>query len=240
MYVERESAVVGAVVWQRTTAAAGCARILPDGCMDLIWCDGELLVAGPDTRAHLAVDRAGARYVGLRLGPGMGAAVLGVPAHELRDQRVPLAALWPSAEVRRLAGRLEAPRAVAGVVSAGAQACLLEGVAGERLRTAPPSAPGIRDIRAVAALLRGGRSVASTAHAVGLSERQLHRRCLAQVGYGPKTLARVLRLQRALDLARSGRPGAWVAVTAGYSDQAHLAREVKGLTGVTLRDLLAP
>lgn len=66
---------------------------------------------------------------------------------------------------------------------------------------------------------------------VALSERQLHRLSLDAFGYGPKTLTRVLRLVRALDLARSGMPYAQVAARAGYADQAHLAREVKSLAG---------
>jgi AraC-like DNA-binding protein len=43
----------------------------------------------------------------------------------------------------------------------------------------------------------------------GVSERQLRRRFDAAVGYGPKTLARILRLQRTLALHRAcgGRPG---------------------------------
>ncbi|MGW5695942.1 helix-turn-helix domain-containing protein, partial [Streptomyces asiaticus] len=69
-------------------------------------------------------------------------------------------------------------------------------------------------------------------------ERQLHRRSLAAFGYGPKTLGRVLRLNRALDLARTGLPFAEVAATAGYADQAHLARDVRALAGVPLGRLL--
>ena len=38
--------------------------------------------------------------------------------------------------------------------------------------------------------------------ALGVSERQLRRRFADAVGYGPKTLARVLRFQRFLALAR--------------------------------------
>ncbi|MEU0737800.1 helix-turn-helix domain-containing protein, partial [Streptomyces lavendulocolor] len=53
-------------------------------------------------------------------------------------------------------------------------------------------------------------------------------------GYGPKTLARVLRLQRALALVRSGLPYAVAAVEAGCADQAHLARETRALAGTTL------
>lgn len=74
---------------------------------------------------------------------------------------------------------------------------------------------------------------------MGLSERQLHRRSLAAFGYGPKTLARVLRLVRALRLVREGVPPASVAVTTGYADQAHLSREVGALTGTQLSVLLS-
>jgi AraC-like DNA-binding protein len=45
-------------------------------------------------------------------------------------------------------------------------------------------------------------------------------------------------MQRALALARAGTPLATVAATAGYADQAHLAREVKDLAGIPLRALI--
>jgi AraC-like DNA-binding protein len=56
-------------------------------------------------------------------------------------------------------------------------------------------------VAAIVTRLRAGTSVVATADAVGLSARQLHRRCLDSFGYGPKTLARVLRMERALALA---------------------------------------
>jgi AraC-like DNA-binding protein len=239
MYRERGSGLLGgsAVVWSRT-AGAGPQRVLPDGCTDLIWTYGDpaapaggLLVAGPDTRAHLAQGPPGTRWVGLRFAPGTGPAVLGVPAHELRDQRVPLAALWPGAEVRRLAERLT-ERLEAG---RGGTGRALEAVALDRLRRAEPPDPVVG---AVVAGLSGGRTVAEVAAAVGLGERQLHRRSLAAFGYGPKTLARVLRLNRALDAARAGTAFSEVAAGTGYADQAHLAREVRALTGVPLGRLL--
>lgn len=256
----------GAAVWTRT-AGTGPQRVLPDGCTDLIWTeagpDGELLVAGPDTRSRLAPGPPGSRAVGLRFAPGQGPTVLGVPAHELRDQLVPLAALWPGAEVRRLAERIadakrtadadriadaeriaEAQRAADAERTADAQRTaarqaaqgrLLEDVALGRLRRAEPPDPVLAGI--VAGVSRG-TGVAGIAAAVGLGERQLHRRSLAAFGYGAKTLGRVLRLNRALDLARTGVPFAEVAAIAGYADQAHLAREVRTLTGVPLGRLL--
>ena len=259
-YRERKALIGGgAVVWTRT-AGAGPQRVLPDGCTDLIWSgtgpDGELIVAGPDTRAHLASGPPGTRAVGLRFAPGAGPAVLGVPAHELRDLRVPLAALWPDAEVRRLAERIaertagRAAERIAGRTDGGitgraaerntgwetAPGRVLEEAALGRLRTAEPPDPVLAAIVAGASR---GTGVAGIAAAVGLGERQLHRRSLAAFGYGPKTLGRVLRLNRALDLARTGVRFAEVAATAGYADQAHLAREVRTLTGVPLSRLLA-
>ncbi|WP_089511180.1 helix-turn-helix domain-containing protein [Streptomyces sp. NBS 14/10] len=245
MYQEWGSRPLGgrAVVWSRT-AGAGPHRVVPDGCTDLIWGAEELFVAGPDTRAHLAQGSPGARWVGLRFAPGTGPDVLGVPAYELRDQRVPLAALWPDAEVRRLTERLAeaADRGGTGPDGVGPDGTgprgasrLLEAVALDRLHRAEPPDPAVG---AVVAGLSGGRSVAEVAAAVGLGERQLHRRSLAAFGYGPKTLARVLRLNRALDAARVGTAFAEVAAVTGYADQAHLAREVRALAGVPLGRLL--
>ncbi|WP_380919070.1 helix-turn-helix transcriptional regulator [Streptomyces decoyicus] len=252
-YRERASRLAGAVLWARTTLPA--RPVLPDGCTDLIWSGGRLLVAGPDTGPHLPGEvvpgplplgpegRGGTPVVGLRFAPGRGPAVFGVPAHELRDQRVPLADLWPAGRVRELAGRL----AEAGATdSGGGVGGLLEETAAARLRDATTTAR-LRDATtaggrtaAVAAALARGRPVAEVARAVALSERQLHRLSLDAFGYGPKTLTRVLRLVRALGLARSGMPYAQVAVRAGYADQAHLAREVKSLAGAPMGVLLAP
>jgi hypothetical protein len=57
----------------------------------------------------------------------------------------------------------------------------------------------------------------------------------AAAGYGPKTLARVLRFQRLLGLAE--RPGGLahglvsLALDAGYADQAHMTAECSALAG---------
>jgi AraC-like DNA-binding protein len=91
--------------------------------------------------------------------------------------------------------------------------------------------------------------VSTLGDALGLSERQLRRRFADAVGYGPKTLARVLRFQRFLALAAANRAGAgrWregdglagLAFAAGYADQAHLTRECRRLAGRTPSELVA-
>ncbi|EKX67084.1 hypothetical protein STRIP9103_07885 [Streptomyces ipomoeae 91-03] len=225
VYVERASRLAGAVVWTNAPAGAGTGLVLPDGCMDLLWNDGRLLVAGPDTQAYVT-GGAPTRWAGVRFFPGTAPAFLGVPAHELRDRRVELADLWPAAEVRRLTARVNA---------AVDPASGLEEVALERAAAADGPDPLLRRI---VAALGAGRPVAATADALGLGARQLHRRSLVAFGYGPKTLARVLRLQRALALARDGVPYAETAARAGYADQAHLARDVRELAGLPLGKLL--
>jgi AraC-like DNA-binding protein len=136
----------------------------------------------------------------------------------------------PGAAVGPLAGRAGSParRTARRVAAAGRPAG-----GGDRRgnRHADPAAGTI------VAHLRGGASVATTAEAIGLSERQLHRRSLDAFGYGPKTLARVLRMVREVTLARADMPFAAVAAVAGYADQAHLAREVKAQAGIGLTPL---
>ncbi|MFH8559753.1 DUF6597 domain-containing transcriptional factor [Streptomyces sp. NPDC017988] len=231
-YRERPSRLTGAVVWTHTASGVpgtpdGVRPVLPDGCMDLLWTEGRLFVAGPDTRAHVpGAAESGGRYVGIRFHPGTAPAFLGVPADELRDQRVELADLWGAATARRLVGRVDgAPDPVAA----------LEALAlGRAADTGPPDP----FLTAVVRYLDAGRSVAETAATLGVNTRLLHRRSLPAFGYGPKTLARVLRLQRALALAREGVPYARTAAVAGFADQAHLARDVRELTGMSLTELL--
>ncbi len=220
MYAEWASRLPYVVAWRSVAPPdAGAGRILPDGCLDIIWQDGRLFVAGPDTTAQISAPSPGSRMFALRFAAGTGPAVIGAPADEVLDRHVPLEDLWPAAEVRRLAG--------ADDPMAALEAAAL------RRRPEPDRAMVL-----VAAGARAGRPVDAIAGACGLSARQLQRRCRAAFGYGPKTLARIMRMQRAVALARAGTPFATVAATAGYADQAHLARDVKALAGVPLGALL--
>ena len=191
-----------ACLWIREGASS--APILPDACSDLIWQAGRgAFVAGPDTGPAPVTAGPDAVFVGARFRPGAGGAALGLPLSELRDLRVDLADLD-----RTLAERLPAdlePR--------------------EALRQ-------VAEIAVAEAARRLGDArtrVETLADDLGLSERQLRRRCHAAAGYGPKTLQRVLRFRRFLaarnpDLARA-------ALDAGYADQSHLTRECTRLAG---------
>ena len=219
VYRERPSAIAGAVLWHQSLGAdVSPQRILPDGCMDLIWDGRRLLVAGPDTAARWHPGPAGTRYVGLRMSGGLGPALLGIPADQVVDQCPDLDQLWDPAAARELSEQVACD-------PPGALERWLSAAAAER-----PADPLGRRVHTMAV---SGLSVAAMADRTGYSPRQLHRRCVPLFGYGPRRLARILRLGRALDHARAGRPLADVAATCGYADQAHLTHEVRSLTGAT-------
>jgi AraC-like DNA-binding protein len=191
-------------------------RVLPDGCMDLIRMDGRIVVAGPDTAASVSPHE-GEPFVGLRFHPGILPRLLGVPASELRDQRIALA------EMRKVpSGRSLVDVAVALAADV------------PRPETAPWS---LSVLRRITGSFTDGAVVADVAREVGWSTRTLQRQCRAVYGYGPATLRRVLRFRRATQLLDGGLPAAEAAVRAGYADQSHLHRDVREFAGVPLRQL---
>jgi AraC-like DNA-binding protein len=225
-----------ACLWTRDAEpVASVRRILPDACVDVVWVQGDrLVVAGPATGPALAALPAGAAAAGVRFRVGAAGSAVGVPARELRDRNVDLADVWGARAAGRLTARLERAGTAAAAITA-----LVAAVVG-RLPPADELDPVVR-----AAALRSAAprtAVERLAWDLGLGERQLRRRFDDAVGYGPKTLQRVLRFQRFLALA--AQPGAaaglaQLAFAAGYADQAHLTRECRRLSGLTPAALLA-
>ena len=229
--------------------------MLPDGCVDLIWrADRDLVVAGPATVPVHADLPAGTTTVGVRWRPGAGGAGLGLPLDALRDATVPVEELWGRDAAEALSERLaEAPTAAARLALLQDVVAVRQGAAPDRGRVAPRRA-GLADplvaaaCRAVAADAATGRvtGVGPLADALAVSERQLLRRFRAAVGYGPRTLARVLRFQRFLAVAWAPAPAsgdgprdlARLAAELGFADQAHLTRECRRLAGTTPARLL--
>jgi AraC-like DNA-binding protein len=210
---------VVACLWENVAEQDRAQRIVPDGCVDLIWiAERELVVAGADTGPRVVDLPAGARSSGVRLRPGAAGALLGLPASEVRDCQVAAALIWGDQ-----AARLE--ETIAGAEPAR-RLQLLAGAVARR--------GGVPDALVVAAARRlAGHTqrVADVAADLGIGERQLHRRTLAAVGYGPKVLARIARLRRLIAL--SDESLASRALEAGYASQAHMTDEVRRLTGTT-------
>lgn len=218
-----------ACTWTGRIGASGVPyvdRVLPDGCIDIIWDGSRLFVAGPDTGPVPMAPPPGTTFVGIRFRPGRAPLALGCPASALRDQRADLADLWGARITRETSDRLaEAPASQAIRV--------LESAVRGRMAAAVPSDRVIDGLVTALATppVPGPGHIAALAAQLGVTERSLHRRCSAAVGYGPKTLDRVLRFRRTLDLASAGASLGMAAISAGYADQAHFSRECRRLAG---------
>jgi AraC-like DNA-binding protein len=217
-----------ACVWVERWDGGVCRnRVGADGFIDLIW-GRDLWVRGPDTRVHAVNYGRGEEFVGVRFRPGAASAVLEVSADELVDRRVALAELWGRA-ADSLADSLAATRSPVEAARHLAAAVL------ERTRSAAPPDAAVGAVVEALRLGGPGQRVADLAGSVGLSERQLLRRSRAALGYGPKMLDRIFRLQRFASLGARA-PGtclARLAAVAGFADQAHLTRESMRLAGET-------
>jgi AraC-like DNA-binding protein len=219
-------------VWcQRVSAGDTCyaQRVVPDGCADVLWYNGELQVAGPDTSWRMVALAPGAVTVGIRFRPGAARLLFGdVPVSAARDEMADLADLWGARPVRELADR---------ITDADTAAAVLQQAVVDRLSQVDDVDPVVADAVREFETPRPA-AVPLIADRYGLSERQFRRRFVAAVGYGPSTLAGVLRLGRAMRLcATSARPAADVAFAVGYADQPHMTREMRRLAGVTPGDL---
>jgi AraC-like DNA-binding protein len=192
------------------------ARVLPDGCMDLVEMDDRVLVAGPDTAAFVSEQEC-AVATGIRFRPGVLPRLLGIPAAELRDNRVALELLRPN------------------VGGGSLMQCTERLLRAESGRETAPWRLAV--LRHVTERLGSGAAVHSVADEIGWSARNLQRQCAAVYGYGPATLRRILRFRRAVRMLNSGMSAAETAITSGYADQAHLSRQVHELAGVPASQL---
>ena len=168
--------------------------------------------------------------VGLRLRPAAAAAVFGRPVSEFTDRVVPLDAAFG------VAGDRVAEK-VFGATTPGQRVAALQQLLTEHLAHTEPfvdtavfRAIGMLQLAAALAGVRPGRRGRSQ------RERQLRRRFEAAVGFGPKRLGRILRLQRLLELihARDDRVR-WseLAIEASYADQPHMINECRALAGAS-------
>lgn len=215
--------------WERASRYPDAhSLVVPDGCMDIVWIGAsEVLVAGPATRAIAVSSTPGTSVVGARFRPGIAPLFLRFPASDFLDRFVPLDQIWPR-ESRELTEKGD------GRAGAAEKLDLLQ-----RLLVSKVSEASLDDdlVHAGVSILNGAPPIGVHELAVSLSVSQRHllRRFRAAVGYGPKTLQRILRFQRALDLLRSPtRPATLteIALRSGYSDHAHMTREFVELAGV--------
>lgn len=223
-----------ACTWQGVPGWPRRMRLLPDGCLDLVW-DGRhaRLVRPADRQVRRPVGDT-ALVTGIRIRPGWAAVVTATPLRDLPDV-ADLADVWDLAAARQLAAVLAAAASPAAL-----RAILTDAVAS---RLARSGGPDPRVLSAVSALGNPRATVGTAARHAGLSSRQLRRLFGEHIGLPPKTLHGILRFQRLRAwLAASGLAPdtlARAAADCGYFDQAHLSRDCARLGGLTPATLLA-
>lgn len=203
-------------------------RILPDGCMDIVFDftappDRGGSVIGAMRRVRLAAPQQRVDFLGVRFRPGGMTACFRLDAAPFTDKRIDLVAVWPQARV--IWNRL-------GETPAPARPAMLEAQL-RALRNTKPDALVSHCVRSIEAA--GGRlRMAHLERATAVNARLIERRFAAHVGISPKRLARVVRFKTAMAMIGRGRADwAALAVDCGYADQPHLVREFKELSGLT-------
>jgi AraC-like DNA-binding protein len=211
-------------------------RTVPNGSVEISCAIGEEFVAvsGPQRRPTVARLAPRTTVVGVRFRPGVAPSILGPPASELVDLRVEIDRIWGPA-----AGTLAERVAEAGSPDGAAR--LLER---EVIRRSTDATDPDPLVAAAVGRLRPWLpdGVGGWTSGLFISPRQLRRRFVAALGYGPKAFQRIFRFQGFLALSQRRRSDdvglARLARVVGYADQAHLTRECAELTGLTPRAFL--
>lgn len=226
-----------AAFWQlhdvRRNVAPPIQRVLPDGCVDIVFdwgqwesdgrADAAARLIGTMTRAVVVPSSGVADFFGIRFKPGVIGSLTSCAGRELQDR---------SADLPGVGMHL----------SMSHEQLFLAGSLAERVRLVTPMLqrylvdrpPGDAVVREAIAIWRAAidgptgplPTVSLTARSLGISERGLERRFDEWVGYRPAQFRRLVRFRSALRVSKAGRiPWAEVAARCGYADQAHLSRD---------------
>jgi AraC-like DNA-binding protein len=158
----------------------------------------------------------------VNLDPLAARALVGMPLHEIANRTVSLEeTLGEPSLVERLA---DAP-------GWDARFTLLDETLARRLDGRQPSCEmewAWRRLRAT----HGGVAIGELAADLGWSRKRIVARFRDEIGLPPKAVARLLRFERARELAGT-MPWGELAFECGFSDQSHLVREFRRITGRT-------
>ena len=157
----------------------------------------------------------------VNLDPLAARALVGAPLHELAGRTVPLEEIVDASLVERLADAR----------GWDARFALLDDTLAPPLADAHPSpevAWAWRRLRAT----HGRVAIGELAAELGWSRKRMVARFRDEIGLPPKAAARVLRFERARELAGT-MPWGELAFECGFSDQSHLIAEFRRITGRT-------
>ena len=160
--------------------------------------------------------------------------LLGIPMDEVANRTIELDdLLGPLA--RLLAERL------ADVPDWASRFAILDAAFLARLAGTRPAASGVVAAWGQLHRTHGRTDIGALADGLGWSRKHLITRFRQHVGLPPKTVASILRFNRAVHLLNRQEQVNWssIALESGYYDQAHLIRDFRRFAGVTPGEFMA-
>lgn len=205
-------------------------EVIPDGNVDLVFCLSPsgccgIHLFGPATRRNAVFADRGSLTLGMRFLPGHAPRLADVAHGDLLDARIRLDRVFGLSADDLAERLLDGP----GGPSAAWGREVLEGL-WRKASLRPMADPLCLDAAGLALSGRIPPSVSALAEALGVGVRRLERAFTSQYGLAPKKFLRLVRLQRAVQGLGGSEPAA-LAQACGFADQAHMANEVRQLTG---------
>jgi AraC-like DNA-binding protein len=219
-------------------------RIVPDGCMEMIFHCGDLykqyltdgtyliqpesFVFGQITHA-LDIEPTGESAIfSVRFQPDGFTAFASMPAGQMENRAVPLAELFGEEGVCLEKEIMQADTTEDRIR-------IVEAFLLRRLITDEAVREWIKSSVEMIVRLKGQISVDDLSDHIQVHRRQLERKFATIIGLSPKQLSKIIRLQAALRIlsARSADNLTEVAYESNYYDQAHFIKDFREFTGVS-------
>lgn len=218
-------------------------KVLPDGCMELIFHYGDLFqqyrsdkpelqprsFLHGQMKAYIEIGPTGnTGMIAARFYPHGLAAFINMPVNELTDSVTDVASLFGK-EARSVEEQL------GNTDDENKRVALLHTFLTKRLKPASVkttiAANAARSIMATS----GTTTIHQLAADACMSERQLERIFLSSVGISAKTFSKITRFQHSIRAAQNGRQTTLtqLAYENGYYDQAHFTRDFKTFAGMS-------
>lgn len=225
-------------------------RIVPDGCMEMIFHFGDLykqylsdgsviiqprcFVFGQIT-SPLDIEPTGCTGIfAVRFFPEGFVPFSTLPISEMENRAVPLSELFGQAGIHLEQEVISAQTTEERIV-------LCEKFLISRLTTPATIDRVVKSSVETILNLNGQLSVNELIQHVGISRRQLERRFSSVVGISPKQLARIIRLQATIKMLLNGQFTSLTAVAyeGDFYDQAHFIKDFKAFTGMSPKKFYA-
>lgn len=231
-------------------SAAEKQRIVPDGCLELIFMLGDdimrytsdydfviqprAFVVGQLTEPFVIQPTGYVHCFGVRFYPFGFSNFVTAPLINLANKETPIEKLFGTQVADQLEQKIVAAEGTAERIE------LVSNFLMEKLQSQTTIDHVVRSTVDVMLATKGNTPVSAFVEDDRVQRRNLERKFAKQIGISPKQLGKVIRLQSALKLMLNQRSESLtrIAYEAEYFDQAHFNRDFKEFTGINPKDFL--